>query len=173
MGPVGGTILRSLEAVRECGGGKEGVVGLMGELADDAEVSEVRDVLELELEVRPRIPRDPESVGDFLAASSRLMFSSRSVRTSFAGLRASGSQVPFSRDCHHALDCLSGAAWRSTSAKLSPTMRAWSSLSDRALCSVASSSSAAACRTSVCLLWVESRRPQASILKTIRSSSEM
>lgn len=123
MGPVVCT-LRSLEAVRECGGGKDGVVGLMGELADDAEVKEVREVLELELDVRPRIPRDAESEGDFLAASSRLMFSSISVRTSFTGLRASGSQVPFSRDCHQALDCLSDGAWRSTSAKLSSTMRA-------------------------------------------------
>lgn len=180
LGRIGPGDMVSFDAVRECVG-NVGAVGVKGELdvtkfPEAQEEFEAIDVLELELDVRPKNPGHElpsVSTGDFFALESRLMPSIRSARTSVAGLRASGSHFPFRRACHHAFVCLSGAECRSTSARLSSTTLVWFSLRDRALCSVASSSSAAASLTSCCLLLGESRRPQASILKTTRSTSEM
>lgn len=150
-------------------GGSPGPLGTTGEddvvkLPDEVEEAiDESDVLELELDVLPMLG------GDFLPLSSRVMSSIRLAKTSLAGLRASGSHLPMSRACHHPL---SEAECRKTSVKHSSTTRAWSSLSSKAQCSVAASRSAAASLASCCFPCVESRRPQESILNTIKSTKE-
>lgn len=146
------------------------------------EAMELSEVLELELEERPSSAEpaaDPtlelvelEPPEDLRSLSSMLMRSIMSERTSVASLRASGSHLPVNRACHQALLCLSEGELRKTSARLSSTTRRWSPLRSSALCSVARSRRATASRASCCLHCGLSRKPQASILKTIRSTSE-
>lgn len=150
-------------------GGRPGPLGVTGEedvvklLEEVEELIDASDVFELELGVRPIIG------GDLLPLSSRVISSIKLARTSLAGLRASGSHLPMSRACHHPL---SEAECRKTSARHSSTTRAWSSFSSNAQCSVAAPRRAAASLASCCLPCVESRRPQESILNTIRSTKE-